>query len=499
MIEPTANSVPVLVVGGGPAGLVTAITLARHGVECLLIERREELSDEPRATSISLRSMELLRSWGLESQVLDGALDVRFLGRVGETLTGPGWVIPLGLPSPVESAQVSPVAPACAPQDHLEPVLLRHLESLSPASVRFGTELIDLKAGDGGVLAQLRDRRSGRLESVAARFLVGADGVRSRVRRALGVTMDGPGVVADAASAVFRAPLWERIERPHYGLYPITRPEGVFVPAGRGDRWVYGFRAEPGTLPPNATEEDAMVARIRVSAGIPGLEPRIERIGRFQYVAELAERFRVGGAFLVGDAAHRVTPRGGTGMNTAIRDGYDIGWKLAWVLRGWADDRLLDSYEAERRPVAEHNAARSADPNGSERPAADELRIDLGGRIAHRWLPGEGPRRSTLDLLSAGLTLLTGPRGHAWQAAAGSTARRTPFLVRGLDRLTAEALGIAARDALLARPDGVPVGFLSAATSPAAELQRAVESLTIEGRAPRHPIASDHAAARAAA
>ena len=108
------------------------------------------------------------------------------------------------------------------------------------------------------------------------------------------------------------------------------------------------------------------------------------------------ERFRDGRVFLIGDAAHRVTPRGATGMNTAIRDGYDLGWKLAWVLRGWAGPALLDTYEAERRPVAEHNAA--ARRTQRIHPDVDEeLRADLGGRIAHIWLHAEpdAGRRST--------------------------------------------------------------------------------------------------------
>jgi putative polyketide hydroxylase len=455
------TSVPVLIVGGGPAGLVSAITLARYGVDCLLVERREELSDEPRATAISLRSMELLRSWGLDSQVLEGALDVSFLGRYGETLTGPGSAIPLGLPTPEEAAEISPTAPACAPQDHLEPVLLRHLNSLRPATVRFGTELVDLELTRTGVLARIRGER---LETVRARYLVGADGVRSRIRDALGVAMNGPGVVADGANALFRAPLWERIERPHYGLYPITHPvgEGVFVPAGRGDRWVYGYAGEPGTLPPGAPEVAAMIARIRTAAGIPELEPRVERVGRFRYVAEVAERFRVESAFLAGDAAHRITPRGGTGMNTAIRDGYDLGWKLAWVLRGWAGDELLDTYEEERRPVAAHNVRRSSDPNGSRRPVADELAVDLGGRIPHLWLR---PGVSTLDLLGHGLTLFTGPNRAAWHRAVASIRQRAPLTVRSLDEFAARRLGMSGTDPLLVRPDGLPVGGFRALRS----------------------------------
>jgi hypothetical protein len=140
-------------------------------------------------------------------------------------------------------------------------------------------------------------------------------------------------------------------------------------------------------------------------------------------------------------------------MNTAIAGGHDLGWKLGWVLRGWAGPELLDTYEAERRPIAAHNVARSADPGGSTRQAADELHVDLGGRIPHVWVASGEERVSTLDLLTPGLTLFTGPDSPARdQQRAGGP----PITVRRLDALSARAIGIRGRGALLVRPDGTP-------------------------------------------
>jgi hypothetical protein len=153
-------------------------------------------------------------------------------------------------------------------------------------------------------------------------------------------------------------------------------------------------------------------------------------------------------------------------MNTAIGDGHDIGWKLAWVLQGWAGDELLDTYEEERRSVAEHNLRRSSDPNGSVREAADELRVDLGGRIPHAWIGPEADRISTLDLLGPGLTLFTTaatPRADVDRAGGG-----TPVTVRALPPAAAGALGIAPGEALLVRPDGVPASYSDVAADLAA-------------------------------
>ena len=153
--------------------------------------------------------------------------------------------------------------------------------------------------------------------------------------------------------------------------------------------------------------EEQVIARIRAGAGVPDLPVRIVDQNTFTFSAAIADRFRSGNAFLIGDAAHRVTPRGGTGMNTAIADGFNLGWKLSWVLKGWAPESLLDTYETERRPIAEHNVARSLDPVGSRRSVRDEVRFDLGGRLPHLWIDTPAGRISSLDLLGPGLTRLS--------------------------------------------------------------------------------------------
>ncbi|HWI71044.1 MAG TPA: FAD-dependent monooxygenase, partial [Baekduia sp.] len=330
------EDVPVLVVGAGPAGLAAAITLAHHGVGCLLVERRAELSSLPRATAISLRSMELLRGWGLERAVRDGGTEVEwqqwFCHTLAEAAGGrPGAT---GLPTRAQSAVLSPTAPACVPQDHLEPVLLHHLRTLPAARIELGADVCDLQHRDDGVRVTIRTLADGTSRQVAARYVIAADGAHSAVRRALHIAMDGPDDLARAVSTVFRAPLSGVVSDHRYGLYAIGHPDadGVFLPAGRDDRWLYAAMWGSDTPPPPDLDEAGLVRRIRTGAGVPGLRPRIERIGAFRFAAQLAERFRAGNVFLAGDAAHRATPRGGTGMNSALQDGHDIGWKLAWVL-----------------------------------------------------------------------------------------------------------------------------------------------------------------------
>ena len=454
--------VPVLIVGAGPAGLTAAAALAHHGVDFLLVERRPQLSSLPRATVISTRSMEIFRSWGLEDEIRAGGADVEFVQWRCWSLAdaASGFGTPTGFPTRDQCRVISPTGPACVPQDHLEPVLFDHVRSLDVGRLELGVTVAGVSPHGGGVRVALRDALGGST-LVDARYLIAADGAHSTVRSALGVEMLGSDRLLGAASVLFRAPLWDVVGDLRYVLYAIGNPQadGVLLPAGPNDRWLYGTIGDVDRI-----TDHELVERLRIGAGIDALDPRVERTGKFSFAAQIAATYRADDTFLIGDAAHRATPRGGTGMNTAIHDGYDLGWKLAWVLNGWAGSDLLDTYEAERRPVAEHNVSRSADPTGTTREAGEELQADLGGRLPHVWVRD---RVSTLDLLGPGLTLFTGPDASPWEREAAGIAADAPVVVRQLSPITARALGIRTGGALVVRRDGTPLASLAARTEAA--------------------------------
>jgi 2-polyprenyl-6-methoxyphenol hydroxylase-like FAD-dependent oxidoreductase len=437
----------VLVVGAGPAGLAAAIELARHGVAVQLVERRTRLSSHPRATVLSLRSMEIVRAWGLEAAVWERSVaDVDWRMLRAETLAAAAAGTPLevGYPSAEQSRMISPTAPACVAQDDVEPLLLAHLRAAG-GSVALGTEVTSLVATGDGATVHMRDVRTGAATAVHARYVVAADGARSSVRRALGIELVGPDDLISGFTTLFRAPLWNVVGRHRHVIYSVG--DAAVLPAGR-DRWLVGHQGDPGTTP----DPRAVAALVREHAGVPDLPVRIEQSRFFSAGAQVAETWRCGSVFLAGDAAHRVTPRGGTGLNLALHDGYDLGWKLAWVLRGWAPPpALLDTYEPDRRPVVEYTAKRSADPTGSLRPPETEVAADLGGRIRHAWSGGG----STLDLLGLGLTFFT-VGGEAPPAA------RAPVTVRTLEPVAARAVGAP----VLVRSDGTPVRPAARRTAP---------------------------------
>ena len=494
----------ILVVGAGPAGLTTAISAVRNGARVLVVERHPGTSIFPRATGISTRTMEIFRTWGLGDPIRAAELAVQPACSVSPTLREALPVgLPLGFPTdPRAVLAQSPTLPACAPQDHIEPVLLDHVRALG-GEVRFGVELVDLDARTEGVRATVRDRATGERTRVEARFVVGADGPRGDVRRALGIGVTRLGMIGEYVNVIFRADLDPVIGERRYGLYAITHPDagGVLLPVGDG-RWCYARQwfPERGESPADLTPERC-AELIRAAVGVPDLEVRVLARLPFTMAAELADSFRAGNGFLVGDAAHRMTPVGGVGMNTAIAAGHNLGWKLAWVARGRAGAALLDSYTEERRPVGEYRARRSLQMGGP--PEVDPLGADLGvryassvlaetagdpqpgGRAPHAWVTVDGRRRSTLDLFDGRLTLLVGRRGAAWRAAADRLRGDLPLTVLGLGRELGDGplrgYGLDPDGAVLVRPDGY-VAWQAATSERAVARLRAALDVTL-GRA----------------
>ena len=450
----------VVVVGAGPGGLASAVTLGSYGVETLVVERRSSTSTLPRATVASVGTMELLRRWGLEEAARERSVDVEWRAWDCRTLAAAddGGPVPVGLPTREQAALVSPSVPLCLGQDELEPLLEEHLGSLASARLERGVELVALEhASDGGHVLTLAGPGEQR-RVVRARYVIGADGMRSRVREELGIATEGEDGLDERLAIHFRGPVWDLVREHRYGIYFI--PDGrSFLPAGRPDRWIFAMGWDSAVDDLDGLTRERMTEWIRDAAGDPDLPVEIERSMPVTFGVALADRFREGDAFLIGDAAHRVTPGGGTGLNTAIRDGFDIGWKLAWVLRGWGDERLLDSYERERRPVAEFNTRRSTRPDGSILEGAAGVGADIGGRVAHVWVARGGGLVSTLDLLGSGLTLFVGPD---WDGAVpGEDAGPAPVAVERLDAIAARGLGLTTAGSLLVRPDGYPVALRS--------------------------------------
>jgi 2,4-dichlorophenol 6-monooxygenase len=371
----TDITVPVLIVGGGGAGLTASMLLSQLGVETLLVSRYAETSRLPKAHVLNQRSMEIFTDIGVAPNVLARSTPLEnirtvawYSGLAGEgpperhgrrLAAAEGWGGGYADPDYIAA---SPCPVANLPLIRLEPILKEFAETRPEGIVRFFHELIDLEQDGDGVTATILDRSTNEHYRVRCSYLLGADGGRT-VGELVGIAMEGITNLRHVVNAHISADLsgYFSDEDPMIRwVYNPDVPEHLdygCVLIGVGpDHW--GSRSEEWltVLPypydhPDASDPAKVIKRVGESLGIPDFAPTVHNVNKWVMEGVLAERFSAGRVFLLGDAAHRHPPTGGLGLNGAFQDAYNLCWKLAAVLQGRAGPGLLETYEAERRPV----------------------------------------------------------------------------------------------------------------------------------------------------
>src|ERR1700760_5136159 len=347
--------IPVLISGGGPVGLTASLLLSQHGVRSLMVERHPSTALTPKARGINARTMEVFRQAGIDAAVRAAGLAEGGTGLIVWTETLAGNEIERRVPgrATAKNMAVTPVKNCLCAQADLEPVIRRFAEAAGPGELRFNTELTSFTQTADGVTGTLTNRITGEETKFRARYLIAAEGAQSKVRRALGVKMEGTEKVYDSVNILFHANLTQWVKDRPAALYFVELDDlrGTFLTINGSDRWGFLIHSPSkyGWTPDDFTQAFC-VNLIRKGIGVPDIPVTVLGVSPWQASAIVSDRYRVGNVFLAGDAAHEMPPTGGFGLNTGVQDVHNLAWKIAAVLCGDADEELLDSYHAERQP-----------------------------------------------------------------------------------------------------------------------------------------------------
>ncbi|MEV8126619.1 FAD-dependent monooxygenase [Streptomyces sp. NPDC085944] len=360
------HRVPVLVVGGSLVGLSMSVFLGRLGVRHTLVERHAGTSIHPRGRGNNVRTMEIFRVAGTEPDIRRAAATLADNHGILQTPTLVGdageWLFKQIDPGN-GLARFSPSSWCLCSQNDLEPELLTHAVNLG-GDLRFGTELLSFETDADGVTAIVKSRETGEHTTIRADYLVAADGPRSPVREQLGIGQSGPGDLFHNVSITFRSRrLADVVGDRRFIVCYLTdeNADGALLPVDNRENWVFHapWHPEQGETVEDFTDERC-AAHIRRAIGDPDLDVEITGKAPWHAAQRVARSYRSGRVLLAGDSAHEMSPTGAFGSNTGIQDAHNLAWKLAAVLEGWAGEPLLDTYDTERRPVAEATSARAA-------------------------------------------------------------------------------------------------------------------------------------------
>jgi 2,4-dichlorophenol 6-monooxygenase len=420
MDQPEPVETDVLVVGSGPAGGAAALLLSTYGVPNIVVTKYGRLADTPRAHITNQRTMEVLRDAGLEDRVIAQATpqalmgDTPFcsslageeLGRLRTWYTHPARKADHDLASPSSICDM--------PQHLMEPLLIDEAVARGTA-LRFQTEYLSLEQDADGVTATVRDRLRGDDYTIRAKYLIGADGGRSKVAEDIGLPMVGRMGVAGSINIVFEADLSRFVAHRPSTLYWVLQTGAEVGGIGMGlvrcvrpwHEWLIVWGYDIDGEPPDLTDEYAR----RIAHQLIGDDtvPVTVKSSSAWTVNHLyAERYQSGRVFCAGDAVHRHPPSNGLGSNTSIQDAYNLAWKLQAVLSGAAGPELLESYTAERAPIGRQIVDRANQSIGETGRIFEALGLlstedpeQMRTNMAARKLPGEGPEKQRRLLRAA--------------------------------------------------------------------------------------------------